>query len=149
MCALMQVYVTKLKGKHKNPELPAKAMNFFIACDATSRKTFDFVSANFLGLCLRTIQRRNATTRQPSIICISTSDLEKRLGDHLKTLPEYDKSTLTISIGFDGTKVPAVLTLSTSTQSIIGGVYPNHMIDITGMTAEEVKAKLDPTSDIE
>ena len=149
MCALMQVYVTKLKGKHKNPELPAKAMNFFIACDATSRKTFDFVSANFLGPCLRTIQRRNATTRQPSIICISTSGLEKRLGDHLKTLPEYDKSTLTISIGFDGTKVPAVLTLSTSTQSIIGGVYPNHMIDITGMTAEEVKAKLDPTSDIE
>jgi len=95
LCALMQVYVTKLKGKHKNPELPAKAMNFFIACESTSRKAFDFVSANMLGPCLRTIQRRNATTRQPSIICISTSDLESRLVRHFKTLPDYDKSTLT------------------------------------------------------
>lgn len=149
LCALMQVYVTKLKGKYNNPELPVKAMNFFIACDATSTKTFDFVSANMLGPCLRTIQRRNVTKRQPSIICISTSDLESRLVDHLKTLPEFDNSTLTIAIGFDGTKVPPVLTLSTSSSSIIGGVYPNHMIDVTAMADEEVKAKLDPTSDIE
>lgn len=149
LVALMQVYVTKLKGKHKNPELPAKAMNFFIACESTSRKAFDYVSANMLGPCLRTIQRRNATTRQPSIICISTSDLESRLVRHFKTLPDYDKSTLTVAIGFDGTKVPAILTLSTSTRSIIGGVYPNHMIDITGMTEEEVKSKLDPSSDVE
>ena len=143
------MHVTKLKGKHKNPELPAKAMNFFIACEPTSRKTFDFASGNMLGPCLRTIQRRNATTRQPSIICVSTSDLESRLVRHFKTLPDYDKSTLAVAIGFGGTKVPAILTLSTSTRSIIGGVYPNHMIDVTCMTEEEVKSKLDPSSDVE
>ena len=48
LSALMQVMVSKLNGR-QNPELPVKAMNFFIAIDSMSRKTFDFVSANFLG----------------------------------------------------------------------------------------------------
>ena len=147
--ALMQVYVTKLKGKQKNPHLPEKAMNFFIACKSSSRKTFDFMSANFLGPCLRTIQRNNAVSRQPSIICISQSDLEVRLTNHFETLPDYGKETIAIAIGFDGTKVPAILTLSTSTGTIIGGVYPRHAIDVTDMDQIAVKALLDPESDIE
>ena len=49
MHALMQVCVTKLKGKFNNLELRVKGINFFIACNALSRKTFDFVSASMLG----------------------------------------------------------------------------------------------------
>jgi len=38
MCALMQVYVTKLKGNHKNPELLAKS-TFVDAAQATTGGT--------------------------------------------------------------------------------------------------------------
>ena len=148
LSALMQVMVSKLNGR-SNPELPEKAMNFFIACDSMSRKTFDFVSANFLGPCLRTVQRKNAKNSEPSIICIDESDLVARLNKHLSSLPEFGKTTYAISVGFDGTKVPSTLTLSTSTRSILGGVYPKHAIDVTGMDKDAVQALLDPESDIE
>lgn len=146
--ALMQVLVTKLKG-NTNPELPAKAMNFFIACNSMSRKTLGFASANFLGPSLCTIQRTNAKKREPSIICVSTADLEKRLMNHLESLNDFDKVTKAIAIEFDSTKVPAVLTLLTSTRSIIGGVHLDHIIDVKDKTKEEVKAILDPSSNIE
>lgn len=148
LSALMQVMVSKLNGS-KNPELPEKAMNFFIAIDSMSRRTFDFVSANFLGPCLRTVQRHNATNSEPSIICIKESDLVACLNKHLSSLPEFGKTTYAISIGFDGTKVPSTLTLSTRTRSILGGVYPKHAIDVTGMDKDAVQALLDPESDIE
>ena len=148
LSALMQVMVSKLNGR-QNPELPVKAMNFFIAIDSMSRKTFDFVSANFLGPSLRTIQRQNAKNKEPSIICLEESDLVACLNKHLGSLPEFGKTTYAISVGFDGTKVPSTLTLSTTTRSILGGVYPKHAIDISEMTKDEVQDLLDPKSDIE
>ena len=75
--------------------------------------------------------------------------MESRLVRHFKTLSDYDKSTLAVAIEFDSTKVPAILALLTSTRSTIGEVYLNHVIDITGMTKEEVKSKLNPSSHIE
>ena len=48
LIALMHVFMSKMNGQ-TNPELPVKAMNFFIAAEALSRNTFDLVSANLLG----------------------------------------------------------------------------------------------------
>ena len=61
--------VVKAKG-HKNPVFPAQVMNFYIALESTSRKAFDFVSANFLGPAICLVQRNNAKTREkPFILC--------------------------------------------------------------------------------
>eukprot|EP00957_Ditylum_brightwellii_P149662 11396601-Ditylum_brightwellii.AAC.1 len=61
---LLHVMVKTLNGK-KNPKFPEKAMNFIIALDATSRKTCNFVSANFLGPMLCTNQQNNAKADMP------------------------------------------------------------------------------------
>lgn len=64
LVALMKCTCVKAKG-HKNPAFLAVVMNLFIALKNTSRTGFDFVSANFLGPALSSIQCNNAK----SILC--------------------------------------------------------------------------------
>ena len=59
MVALMHVFMSKINGQ-VNPVFPVKAMNFFIASETLSRRTFDLMSANLMGPSLRTVQRVNA-----------------------------------------------------------------------------------------
>lgn len=89
LVALMHGLVSKL-NRHKNPRLPEVAMNFFIAADATSRKCFDFLSANVVGPCLRTIQRHNSRkNKTPLLISSSVSVIEARLNDFIDLLTLY------------------------------------------------------------
>jgi hypothetical protein len=68
-CLVIKV---KVQG-HKNAQCPTDVMNFFIAFETTSCKTFDFVSANC------TIQGNNTNSReQPFIIC-TTENIESCL----------------------------------------------------------------------
>ena len=146
--ALIQVVAMKMKG-HKNPRLPSVAMNFFVASQSLSPRAFDFISANLLGPCRRTILRRNAKDKITSMICIEDEDLECKLTEHMIKLPFYGLGPILISVGFDGTKVPETLGLSIATNTIVGGVYPNHQIDINGKSDEEVMFLLSETSEIE
>ena len=144
LVALMHGFLAKIRGD-RNPVTSVKAMNFFIACEATSRKTFDLASANFLGPGLRTIQRHNAVNRMESFIVTDPDSLKKRFNAYIKkqACPE---GPVVLSLAFDGTKLPPNLSLSHSHQAIVGGAAPNHLISVVGMSEEDVKAKLDPTS---
>jgi len=146
LVALMHAFCFKLDGIN-NPNFAPIAMNFFIACDAMSRKTSDFLSANFLGPCLRTIQRHNSKEREELFITANESNIHSRLKHYLVRLAA-DGIRASISIGFDGTKVPPVLTLSTLHRAIIGGATPHHFISVDDLTEEQVKSKLDKQSDI-
>ena len=48
LVALMHVFMSKISGA-VNPEFPVKAINCFLATKSLSRRTFDLVSANFMG----------------------------------------------------------------------------------------------------
>ena len=54
----------------------------------------------------------------------------------------------TVSIGFDGSKTPKKLMLSTANKAIIGGAVPDHLIDVSNITMDEVKEKSDPKSSV-
>ena len=49
-----------------------------------------------------------------------------------------------ISIGFDGTKVTQCLQVDHAHKGIVGGVFPDHFIDVGDKTSEELKTLLDP-----
>jgi hypothetical protein len=146
--ALIHIVAMKMKG-HQNPRLPSVAMNFFIASQSLSPRAFDFVSANLLGPSRRTILRHNAKERTDSMICIENDELELRLTKHLTQLPVYGLKPMLISLSFDGTKVPENLALSIGSNTIVGGVFPNHQIDINGKTDNEVMELLSDQSNIE
>lgn len=146
LVALLHGFVSKLKG-HKNPRLPEKALNFFIAADATSRKCFDFVSANVIGPCLRTIQRHNSKNKTPLLVSTSDSEIEDRLNKFIDQASEGCRH-VGIAVSIDATKTPPVLTLCTAHKCILGGVVPNECIDVSGKTQDEVASLLAPTSNI-
>ena len=55
---------------------------------------------------------------------------------------------ITISMGFDGTKVPQCLQVDHAHKAIVGGVLPDHSIDVRDKIAEELNILLDPKSSI-
>ena len=58
------------------------------------------------------------------------------------------KVLVVISLGFDGAKVPQHLHVDYSHKATVGGVYPNHFIDINRKSNEEVEDLLDPDSSV-
>ena len=162
MVTLMHAFCAKVNG-HKNPQFPVDAMNFFIASESISRKTFNFISENLLGPGLRSVQRTNAKSREELFIHIEKENIKNRLRTRIRHLTssqnggneqsnakvkESDAKPVIISISFDGTKVPKALALSRVHKVIIGGAVPNHLISVEGLSDEEVKALLDPDSDV-
>jgi hypothetical protein len=83
------------------------------------------------------------------MICIENDELELKLTEHLTQLPVYGSRSILISLSFDGTKVPENLALSIGSDAIVGGVFPNHQIDINGKSDEEVMELLSDQSNIE
>ena len=146
LVALMRAFVSKANG-HRNPEFPLCSMNFYVALEATSRKAFSLVSANMLGPSLRAVQRRNAMNKQEVFIICDEANVQARLAAALEKYNDPLKKMI-ISLGFDGTKAPRTLSVSTRHKAILGGAAPNHMISLDRLTEEEVKAKLSPKSDI-
>ena len=67
---------------------------------------------------------------------------------NLGGVKQSDAKHVGISINYDETKVPKVLALSRANKAIIGGAVPNHLISFEEMSKEEVKAVLDPKSDV-
>ena len=146
LVALMSAFVSKANG-HPNPKFSVDVVNFYIALEATSRKAFGLVSGCLLGPCLRSIQRHNALSRVEMFIVCDDDNIKERLAASLVKYNDPMKPMI-ISLGFDGTKVPSNLSLSTSHGAILGGAAPNHNISVKTLTTEEVKAMIGPKSEI-
>ena len=147
LIGMVQAMIAKLNG-HPNPEYSALVMNFFICMDAKSRKAHDFAAANLFGTTLRTLQRRNAKRRGSNIIQCNVRYVRERVGATLDKLFCENGNDQSFSLAFDGTKTPQKLQLSMDYKAIVGGIYPNHVLDITDKTTEEVKALMADNSDI-
>lgn len=148
---LMYLVLSKMNG-HENPQIGVKALNFFCGAEAHNRATFSYISANLMGPCLRTVQRVNAKARDSALVDVSPETISKRLTKRLDTIlndTHAPDGPIGFSLGFDGTKIPAALQLSSAYKAIIGGVYPNHFISLDGKTDDEITALMDPDSNIE
>ena len=55
---------------------------------------------------------------------------------------------IAFSLGFDGTRVPAILQVEHANKAVVGGVSAAHFIDISGKTDEELLEMIDPKSPI-
>jgi len=130
--AVLRGLVVKAKG-HKNAEFPAQVMNFYIALESTSRKAFDFVSTNFLGPAICSVQRNNAKTQEKPIILCDKETIHSRLEFAIEKIADKNHP-VAMSLSFDRTKVPTSLALSTSFKAIIGGSIPNHVISVEGQS---------------
>ena len=136
LVCLLKAFTAKMTGE-RNPKYADKALNFFTALHTTSKKSFDFVSANFLGLSLRHMMRINAADRQPSFLILEKQVIFERLHKHLKLLRCHSPH-IVYSLSFDGTKVPKILQMSARHNAIFGACYPDHIIDVKNKEQNEI-----------
>lgn len=129
--ALIQVIAMKMKG-HKNPCLPSVVMMFFRASQLLSPWAFDFVSASIFGPCQQTILCYDANERSPSMICIENHELELNLTEHLTKLPRAMVQVYFNLCWLWWSKSSREIGIIHCKNSIIGGSYPNYLIDING-----------------
>jgi len=111
LVALISAFVSTVNG-HPNPKFSVEVVNFYIALEAMSRRTFGLVSGNLLGPCLMSIQRHNALSCVEILIICDDDNFKECLA---ASLVKYNdpKKPMIISIGFNGTKLPSNLPLST------------------------------------
>ena len=144
LIGMVQAMVAKLSG-HPNPEHAAIVMNFFIGLDAKSRKACDYAASNLVGPRLRAVQRTNGKNRDDNIILSDFANVMKRLNDILDKVHSDTGRDQSFSLSFDGTKTPAKLQVSTAHKAVVGGVDPEHVIDISeansGVVGSEQKCK--------
>ena len=138
LVALMHVFMSKINGQ-SNPTLPPKALNFYIARESLSRKTFDLVYGDLLGPALRSVQIFNTKIRGSTIIECDSTTTKEQVKTSIKIIRDdfikstFDKDTvIEFSLGFDGTKVLSILQVEHANKVVVGGVSSSHFIDISG-----------------
>ncbi len=109
---------------------------------------FDYTSGNLIGPSLCMMQRRNAADRSPPYIHCNEEIIVNRIKNTLVSTADCSSGPVTISLSFDGTKLPRVLSLNYTYNAIVGGAYPNHWISVDGKDEEWITAKLGSDSDI-
>ena len=144
LIGMVQAMVAKLSG-HPNPEYATIVMNFFIGLYAKSRKACDYAASNLFGPGLRAVQRTNGKNRDDNIILSDFANVMKQLNDILDNVHWDTGRDQSFSLSFDGTKTPAKLQVSTAHKAVVGGVDPEHVIDISeansGAVGSEQKCK--------
>ena len=90
-----------------------KVFNFFRVLEASNRKSFDFVSANLTGPCIRSMQKQNVIIRDRSFIDYDFEFIKQRLLKIIDVRVNSETDCLSISVSIDGTKNTKGITLST------------------------------------
>ena len=86
------------------------------------------INANSRGTAIIHCDMNSINERAKKIITIIKEDLTKATGK--------EDPVVTIAIGFDGTKVTQCLKFDHAHKAIVGGVFPDHFIDVGNKTEE-------------
>lgn len=124
---LSKAVIAKMDG-YKNPPMSTKVFNFFRVLEASNRKSFDFVSANLAGPCIRSMQKRNVIGRDRSFIDYDLEFIKQRLLKVVEMRVNSETDCLSLSVSIDGTKNAKGITMSTSHKCLFGGAFTNHII---------------------
>ena len=115
-------------------------MNFYLGLSATSVKTFELVSANLKGPCLRHIQKVAAKRRSPPFINLDFDAMKSAIASHftkIRSKAGNNNMRISFSCGVDATALVQVYQISTTHGAIVGGAYPNHFISLEDKTKNE------------
>lgn len=147
---LLEAIVAKTTG-HKNVPCAKKVMDFYVALQALSPKSSQFVRANCPGPCIRTLQRKVPDYESGSsfVACDKDSVME-RLRQRLLEYKRDDGKCLSLSVAIDATAVSPVTEMSYKHSAIMGFAHPNHLIKLPKETTKEaIKEFLEPSDDRE
>ena len=150
MC-LLRVFVAKANG-HKNPAYGDKVQNFCLAMSATNNKAFELFSGNLGLMHGRHVKRLAAQRREKSFLTMGneevtdnivkyTEKIRLRMGDRDRT------KRITFSAGFDATALVPSFGYIPAENIIVGGAYPQHAIDVSDLTTDEIKRRLKKCND--
>ena len=107
-----------------------------------SPKCADVVSANLFGPTNRWIQKINSKEDIPSILEDNKATVLKRICDIIKKKQDITGKKTIVSLAVDATKVAPALQLDSTRGKIVGGIFPNHQLDISEMTSEDIQNTL-------
>ena len=137
---LMQNYVTKSLG-HKNPEYGGKVLNFMMAVAATNATAFSLVSANLCSVSIRHMGRLKAKKRASPFLMRDNAEIASTLASKIsmirKTFGDESKR-VAFSVGIDATVNVKGYQVLHQEQVVVGGAFPNHSIDISHMSKDDL-----------
>ena len=140
MC-LVRGALVKVHQK-QGPIYSEKVLNFFQLIRSHSPKCADVVSANLFGPTNRWIQKINSKEDIPSILEDNKTTVLKRICDIVKKNQDITGKKTIVSLAVDATKVAPALQLDSTRRKIVGGIFPNHQLDISEMTSEDIQNTL-------
>jgi hypothetical protein len=122
-----------------------KVINFMLALSVHNKKAFDFVSANLHSVGNRWIERITATRRTPPFIGLSESQVVEKIisrCDQIRHMAGNQSCRISFSVGIDATVLVRSFGIHQASHAIVGGVTPNIMLDIGGLSSDQVNAML-------
>ena len=114
-------------------------IGYIYCCWHLVKKIILFFSGNFLGPIIFNVKTIKSKLPDSSLIIFDSYTIKNQIVGKFDTWC-HDNKIIFSNFIFDDNKVPYNLLISTNYKSIIGGDLPNHLINIYGMTEEEVSS---------
>ena len=137
--ALMHFTLSRYKGDVNAPASP-KLIAFFQTLYALSPSIYRLFSKNFGGYNERTLRRMSSkcSLDQPIINC-DDQEIKARTKKWIDLIREENpKKLLLVSAMADATKVPALGEFCHKYNAWVGGIYPNHCINVANYDQEKI-----------
>lgn len=145
--ALIKTLLAKLKTGRSNVKKEEKVVNFIRLLATHSPAAAEVASANLGGPSKRWMQELNARERSECIYASEYDDIVARVSTEIRQraiVPSSSSSSRSLPVSFtvaiDATKLAQVIELSAAYKAIMGSVYPNHCISISGKTKEDIES---------
>lgn len=137
------------KEQHgSNAATDEKVVNFFRYISTYDKKAAQVMSANLGGPSQRWMATLNAREREDCIL--DSGDNGERVISRMEAaIARRSKSNgaqVSFSLAIDATKVPTVIEASSGYKAIVGGEFPNHLIDVETKSKEEIQDIIDGKS---
>ena len=132
-----------------NAAMDEKILNFVRFIRTHDKKAAEVLSANLSGPDDRWMRRLDARDREPCILDSGKDGAltEKRMDEAIQRRSDNGGKSLAFSLAIDATKTPVLLEVAAGYRAVVGGEYPQHLIDIEGMSKQDVRKILDGASE--
>ena len=143
MLCLMRAFISKANGA-KRKKFEPKARNFMMALAATNKQACELLSANLNLATPRTIERWGAQGRGKAVILNEEADVRTLLVTRIEMIRAGlgEDKRVAFSAGGDATKLVKGFGYLHQADLIVGGAYPHHAIDVSGLSKHERQQRL-------
>ena len=140
---LLRAIIAKASG-HKNPEYGNKVQQFMLCLSATNKQACELVCGNLNLAGDRWIRRLAAKTRSKPMILNTPDDIVKIIVSRVEKIRAGfgDSARIAFSCGVDATKLVKGFGYLQGADVIVGGAFPQHVIDVSNLTKDEKKQRL-------